>query len=165
MTEQVTATTGSTEPVDYRRVMLRFMAGIKHSQMLGMELIDVWPGGLIVKLPYSGNIVGNPESGIIHGGAITTLMDQTCGMAALSSLLPQFDIAPTVDLRIDYMRPAEPGRDILGKAETFRVTSSVIFTRGVAYHDDSDKPIAHCVATFMRMGLTKESWKPKQEQA
>lgn len=163
MTEPTTEQATTPGPEDYRRIMLRFMAGIKHSQQLGLELVDVWEGGLIVKLPYSEQIVGNPETGIIHGGAITTLMDQTCGMAALSSLIPKFDIAPTVDLRIDYMRPAEPGRDILGKAETFRVTSSVIFTRGVAYHEDSDKPIAHCVATFMRMGLTKERWQSRQE--
>lgn len=135
------------------RFMRKFMAGIKHSNLLGLDLFEVTDNGIIMRLPYSEKIIGNPETGVIHGGAITSLMDQTCGMAAVRSLVPEFDIAPTIDLRIDYMRAAEPGRDVFALAETFRVTRSVIFTRGIAYQDSADKPIANGVATFMRMGL------------
>ena len=137
------------------KIMKRFMAGIKHSNLLGMELSEITENGLIIKLPYSDKIIGNPETGVIHGGAITTLMDQTCGMAAIRSIVPDYDIAPTIDLRIDYMRAAQPGRDVYALADTFRATKSVIFTRGIAYQDSADKPIANGVATFMRMGLGK----------
>jgi acyl-coenzyme A thioesterase PaaI-like protein len=47
--------------------------------------------GLILRLPYSPQIVGNPETGVIHGGAITTLMDTTCGISTVC-VLPEFDI-------------------------------------------------------------------------
>ncbi len=50
------------------------------------------------------------------------------------------------------MHPAEPGHDIFGFAECYRVTPTVIFTRGVAYQRDINEPIAHAVGTFMRMG-------------
>lgn len=137
-------------------VMRRFMAGIQHSEMLGIDLQEVTENGLIMKLPYSEDIVGNPETGVIHGGPITTLMDQTCGMAAIRGILPDFDILPTIDLRIDYMRAADPHREIYALAECYRETKSVIFTRGIAYQESPQKPIANCVATFMRMGLGKE---------
>lgn len=145
------------------RMMVRFMSGIKHSQLLGIELVEVTDNGLILKLPYSEAIIGNPQTGVIHGGSITTLMDQTCGMAAIRSIVPERDIAPTIDLRIDYMRAAEPRREVFAFAETYRKTKSVVFTRGVAYQDSPEKPIANCVATFMRMGLGKALWEGKKK--
>jgi uncharacterized protein (TIGR00369 family) len=94
--------------------------------------------------------VGNPDSGVIHGGALTTLMDTTCGFVIPISL-EQFSICPTLDLRIDYMTAAQPNKSIFGRSELYRVTENVIFSRGIAYQDNIDKPIAHCVATFMRL--------------
>lgn len=114
-----------------------------------MESAD--QSGLVLRLPYSEQIVGNPVTGVIHGGAITTLMDTCCGISTVC-YLPEFEICPTLDLRIDYMHPAEPGKPIFGFAECYRVTPTVIFTRGVAYQDDREQPIAHVVGTFMRMG-------------
>ncbi len=50
------------------------------------------------------------------------------------------------------MHPAEPHKDVFGFAECYRVTPTVIFTRGVAYQTSRDEPIAHVVGAFMRMG-------------
>lgn len=147
------------------KMMLRFMAGIKHSELLGLELVEITRNGLVMKLPYSEAIIGNPETGVIHGGAITTLMDQTLGMAAIRVIMPELDIAPTIDLRIDYMRAAEPKREVYALAETYRKTKSVVFTRGVAYQDSPDKPIANCVATFMRLGVGKALWGERKQSA
>lgn len=163
---ETTAMTAEEVPVEkVEKMMRRFMAGIKHSNVLGLELVEITPKGLIMKLPYSKSIIGNPQTGVIHGGAITTLMDQTLGMAAIRSIVPELDIAPTVDLRIDYMRAAEPNREVYALAETYRTTRSVVFTRGVAYQDSPDKPIANCVATFMRMGLGKALWSKDKSKA
>jgi uncharacterized protein (TIGR00369 family) len=107
--------------------------------------------GMTLVLPLSPAIVGNPQTGAVHGGALTTLMDTTCGMATLC-VLPRFEVCPTLDLRIDYMHPAEAGKDIYGHAQCYRVTRDVIFTRGTAYQDDPDQPICQVVGTFMRLG-------------
>ncbi|WP_171499632.1 PaaI family thioesterase, partial [Acinetobacter guerrae] len=77
--------------------------------------------------------------------------DTTCGISTVC-VLPSFEICPTLDLRIDYMHPAEPNKDVYGFAECYRVTPNVIFTRGYAYQDDPEQPIAHVVGAFMRMG-------------
>lgn len=129
----------------------RFLAALRHCQVLGLSVQEATPQGLTLCLPYSSQIIGNPETGVIHGGAITTLMDTTCGISTVC-VLPEFEICPTLDLRIDYMRPAEPHKDVFGFAECFRVTENVIFTRGYAYQDDPTEPIAHVVGAFMRMG-------------
>ena len=129
----------------------RFLGALRHCQVLGMRVHSVDSSGLTLRLPYSTQIIGNPETGVIHGGAITTLMDTTCGISTVC-VLPEFEICPTLDLRIDYMRPAEPHKDVFGFAECYRVTENVIFTRGYAYQDDPREPIAHVVGAFMRMG-------------
>lgn len=128
-----------------------FVSILRHCQVLGITVEQADKSGLLLKLPFSDKIVGNPITGVVHGGAITTLMDSCCGISTVC-FLPDFEICPTLDLRIDYMRPAEPGLDIYGFAECYRVTSTVIFTRGVAYQTSLDKPVAHVVGTFMRMG-------------
>ncbi|MEH6492543.1 PaaI family thioesterase [Halopseudomonas sp.] len=132
-----------------------FLSVLRHCQHLGLTVEQADENGLIIKLPYSDKIVGNPVTGLIHGGAITTLMDTCCGISTVC-YLSSFEICPTLDLRIDYMRPAEPGKPIFGFAECYRVTPTVIFTRGVAYQGDREQPIAHVVGTFMRMGKTGE---------
>ena len=128
-----------------------FLSVLRHCQHLQMTVERADEDGLVLRLPYSDQIVGNPVTGVIHGGAITTLMDTCCGISTVC-YLPELEICPTLDLRIDYMHPAEPGKPIFGFAECYRVTPTVIFTRGIAYQDDREQPIAHVVGTFMRMG-------------
>ncbi|MGA5588854.1 PaaI family thioesterase [Pseudomonas siliginis] len=130
----------------------RFLSALRHCQVLGLQVHSASSEGLTVILPYSEKIVGNPETGVIHGGAITSLMDTACGMSTLC-VLPEFEVCPTLDLRIDYMHAAEPRKAVYGFAQCYRVTTDVIFARGFAYQDDPEQPIAHVVGTFMRMGI------------
>ncbi|WP_231423588.1 PaaI family thioesterase [Pseudomonas sp. Leaf59] len=129
----------------------RFVHALRHCQILGITVHDANDTGMTLRLPYGPAIVGDPETGIIHGGALTSLMDTTCGIATLC-VLPEFEVCPTLDLRIDYMHPAAPHQPVYGFAQCYRVTADVIFTRGFAYQDDPQQPIAHVVGTFMRMG-------------
>jgi len=129
----------------------RFLSALKHCQLLQVRVAQADGNGMTLVLPWSPVIVGNPQTGAVHGGALTTLMDTTCGMATLC-VLPRFEVCPTLDLRIDYMHPAEAGKDIYGHAQCYRVTRDVIFTRGTAYQDDPDQPICQVVGTFMRLG-------------
>jgi uncharacterized protein (TIGR00369 family) len=129
----------------------RFLSALKHCQLLQMRVAQADSDGMTLVMPWSPAIVGNPQTGAVHGGALTTLMDTTCGMATLC-VLPRFEVCPTLDLRIDYMHTAVPGKPIYGHAQCYRVTRDVIFTRGTAYQDDPGQPICHVVGTFMRLG-------------
>jgi uncharacterized protein (TIGR00369 family) len=92
--------------------------------------------------------VGNPATGVLHGGAITSLMDACCGAAVFMKLARPTPIA-TLDLRIDYLQPATPGLDVLARCECFRVSRNVAFVRGIAHHDDPGEPIAAAAGAFM----------------
>ena len=100
--------------------------------------------------PYNEAVIGNPVTGVVHGGVIVSLLDTCCGCAAITSMLRP-TVTPTMDLRLDYMHPAEPGQPIYLSAKVYRNSSNVIFCRGSAWQDDKENPIAHCVATFMKI--------------
>lgn len=126
----------------------RFMRAVPHNNALGLELLAVDEGRAEIRLPYAAGLVGNPETGVLHGGAISALMDATCGAAVFQALRKPMGIA-TLDLRIDYLRPAAPGRDVRARAHCYKVTRHVAFVRGVAFHDDENDPIATSAGTFM----------------
>ena len=99
-------------------------------------------------LAYQDKLVGNPLTGVVHGGVVTALLDHASGFAVFSALEAPTSIA-TLDLRIDYMRAAEPESTIMAMPFASRSPTSVAFVRGTAYHDSVDDPIATMVGTFM----------------
>ena len=123
---------------------------MRHCRVLGITVQKIEGKQITVMLPYSDNIVGNPDSGVISGGALTTLLDTTCGMSIYAAL-GELVIAPTLDLRIDYMSTAKPRMPLYARAEAYRITKNIIFCRGFAFQDDENKPVAQCAATFMRL--------------
>lgn len=127
----------------------RFFRLIPHSAVLGLEPLSVGAEAVVARLPYSPSLVGNPETGVIHGGAITTLVDQTCG-AAVMAAIGRPEAVATLDLRIDYLRPAEPGRDTFARAQCYRVTPHIAFARCTVYQGEDEAPVATSMSTFMR---------------
>lgn len=121
---------------------------IPHAAALGMKVVRVAAGDATLKLDYRREFVGDPARGVVFGGVITTLMDQALGLAVSCSLEHLRPIA-TLDLRIDYLRPADPGRTLFARAECYKVTRHVAFARGVAYDSAEDDPFATSLATFM----------------
>lgn len=121
---------------------------VPHNRALGIQTVEMERATVLLKLPYDAKLVGNPDTGTLHGGAITALLDATSGTAVFTALTEWVPIA-TLDLRIDYLRAAEPGRDVLCRARCYKVTRTVAFTRAVAYHDSEDDPIASSAGTFM----------------
>lgn len=126
------------------------LANIPHSVALGMHCVSADTDRCEMVVPYNTDLVGDPDTGVIHGGAITALLDNAAGMVARPESMPRETAAiATLDLRIDYMGPAEPGRDIHARAHCFKRTRNVAFVRAVAFVDDPEDPIATCTATFM----------------
>jgi uncharacterized protein (TIGR00369 family) len=123
------------------------MARSPQGRALGLELVSVKPE-LVLKVPYRPELVGDPETGVIAGGVVTTLLDFACGWATALALKEPTSIA-TLDLRIDYMRAARPGLDIHATAYCYKLTRSVAFLRGVAYDEDPADPVAAAQAAFM----------------
>ncbi len=125
----------------------QFIKAVPHCNALGMKLIDVGDGVATMELPYDLRIAGDPETGVLHGGAVSALMDTCCGAAAMSHPSSPAGTA-TIDLRIDYMRAATPGQTVRTRAECYHITRSVAFVRAVAMDDDSEQPVATATGTF-----------------
>lgn len=128
----------------------QFIAGLPHARALGMELVscDAASGRCVLRQPWREDLVGNPDNEVLHGGVITALLDTLGAAAALArGIRPQ----ATLDLRIDYLRPAVPRVDLVGEAECYRVTRHVAFVRGVCKqeHAGSEHAVANLTATFI----------------
>ena len=125
-----------------------FVQAVPHCAEIGMKCSIAGPSTATMCVPYHDDLVGDPALGVVFGGVITTLLDQAGGAATLCSLAEIVTIA-TIDLRIDYLRAAEPGLDLHGQAECYKRTRSVAFVRGRAWDRDREDPFAHFMATYM----------------
>ncbi|WP_415184082.1 PaaI family thioesterase [Phaeovulum sp.] len=129
------------------RFARQFIEAIPHSRALGMQLDMIGNGTSVISMPYDLRLVGDPRTGVIHGGAVSALMDTCCGAAVMSHPEAPAGTA-TIDLRIDYMRAATPGQRITAKASCYHVTRSVAFVRATAYDDDETHPVASATGAF-----------------
>jgi uncharacterized protein (TIGR00369 family) len=124
-----------------------FMQCLPYVRALGMTLTQVADGRAEVTMPYDPRLVGDPASGVLHGGAISALMDSASGAAVMSHPAAGMATA-TLDLRIDYMRPATPGQRIIARAECYHVTRTIAFIRVTATDEDESRPVATATGTF-----------------
>ena len=108
------------------RIAARFIEALPHARHLGMQVIETGEGWVLMALDYDLRFVGDPETGVLHGGVVTALLDTSCGASVIAHAQAP-DATATIDLRIDYMRPAQPGRRLYARAECYRITRTVAF--------------------------------------
>jgi uncharacterized protein (TIGR00369 family) len=135
-------------PSDTFKMLSAFNDVSPQARALGIEATQFDSDVAILKIPYRLELVGDPDTSVIAGGVVTTLLDHACGQAVMAALATPTVIA-TLDLRIDYMRPAEPGLDIVCRAHCYKLTRSVAFVRATAYDHNPDDPVATAQAAFM----------------
>jgi uncharacterized protein (TIGR00369 family) len=124
------------------------LTAFPHAAEIGIRMVSAEAGVAVLAIPYDSRLVGDPASGVLHGGVVTTLLDTCCGVAVITSPAQPVSTA-TLDLRIDYMRPATPQQPVFARAHCYRTTRQIAFVRAVAYHDDPDDPIASAAGAFM----------------
>ncbi|CAN5384173.1 hypothetical protein BH09PSE3_BH09PSE3_18810 [soil metagenome] len=119
-----------------------------HNKLIGVTYRGHGEDWVELDFPYSEELIGDPATGILASGPIFSLMDIASSMAVwLTS--KRFRPVATVDMRVDYLRPATPGKAVVGRGQCYRLTRNIAFVRGEAHDGDATKPIAHVAGTFM----------------
>lgn len=121
---------------------------VGHGRALGLEYRSSGDNWAELSLPWREELVGVPETGVLASGAIVSLIDTASGTSVWVTL-DRFIPILTVDLRLDYLRPAAKGETIVARCECVKVTRRIAFVRGIARGDADERPIALSAATFM----------------
>ena len=130
------------------RKFFELARSVGHGRALGLEYRDSGKNWAELALPWREELVGVPETGVLASGAIVSLVDTASGTSVWVTL-DRFIPIVTVDLRLDYLRPALKGETIVARCECVKVTKRVAFVRGTAHGGDEARPIALSAATFM----------------
>ena len=101
-----------------------------------------------LSLPYNPALIGDPASGVLASGPILAMMDVAASLSVWIKL-GAFRSHATLDLRIDYLRPATPGKTVIGRCQCYRITRSISFIRGQAHDGDPEDPLAQVASTYM----------------
>lgn len=125
----------------------QFIEAIPHAQALEMRLEAIGGGRAALSMPWRAELVGDPRTGVIHGGAVSALLDTCCGAAVMSHPEAPAGTA-TIDLRIDYMRAATPRQRITARAEVYHITRTVAFLRATAHDEEAGLPVASATGAF-----------------
>lgn len=119
-----------------------------HNGALGIHYVDHGADWVELALDYDKQLIGNPETGVLASGPIFSLMDMATSMSIWARnriFRPQ----ATLDMRVDYLRPATPGKTVFGRGECYRIARRIAFVRGQAHDGDPADPVANVAATFM----------------
>lgn len=129
---------------------------VPYNRALGLTLGAAEEEWCTVEIPYQEDLVGDPETGVLHGGVVTALIDVAFGFAVFHRT-KAFRQMATLDLRIDYLKPATPGKTLVGGGVCYKVTSQLAFVRGAAYHETPGDPVSTGVGIFMFTDATADT--------
>ena len=130
------------------QTLFGMLASWGHNDRLGLRYIAHGDDWSELALDYDARFTMDAASGILASGPIITLMDMATSLA-IWVRTDRFTPQATLDLRIDYLRAAIPGRTVIGHGECYRVTRRIAFVRGYAHDGDAADPVAHVAGTFM----------------
>ncbi len=140
-------------PPDFDPVQfISVLAKSGHNRMIGTQYHahgtrEGGIGWVELALPYDEKLVADRKTAIIASGPIFTMMDMATTIAIWMTT-GKFQPQATLDMRIDYLRPATPGTTVIGRGECYHLTKSIAFVRGIAYEGDENKPVAHAAGTY-----------------
>lgn len=133
-----------------------------HNGFIGMEYRTHGENWVELAMPWRTDLVGDAETGVLASGPIISLLDIATSMSVWV-LRKAFRPQVTLDLRVDYVRAATPGKTVIAWAECYRLKRSMAFVRGFAHDGDSTDPVAHAAGIFIQ--VESDDWARARENA
>jgi len=122
---------------------------VPQAAALGMTLVSVGEAKGCMAVPWREDLVGDPDTQVIAGGVVISLLDHTCGLAMASAAGTEAFSTATLDLRIDYMRAAAPRAGVTAEAHCYKLTRTIGFVRAEAWDAERSDLIATAQAAFV----------------
>ena len=137
-------------------ILPQLAAGAAHTHALGFVYDSLDSDRVRIRVPWREDLVGDPETGVLSGGLVTTLLDHVGGLAVWVAL-GKFEAIATLDLRVDYMRAATARRDLVAEARCYHLSRSVAFVRAWAFEDSPDDPVAAAQSAYILSSMRNRS--------
>jgi uncharacterized protein (TIGR00369 family) len=136
------------DPLDPARVARarEAFASVPYARLLGLELGEVGPGDVSIHLEIRDELRQN--QGVVHGGAVASLIDTAAAFAVLTRL----DInerVTTTDLTIHYLRPASTGR-LTARARIVR-GGRRLFVLSVEVTSNQEILVATAITSYIKL--------------
>ena len=121
-----------------------------HTGFIGMQYVGHGSNWIELAIPWREDLVGDPDTGVLASGPIISLLDNATSMSVWA-LRGHFRPQVTLDLRVDYVRAAAPGKTVVAWAECYQLKQSMAFVRGIAHDGDIADPVAHAAGIFIQV--------------
>jgi uncharacterized protein (TIGR00369 family) len=121
-------------------------ASVPYAKFLGLQLGEMKPGEASLHLEVRDELRQN--QGVVHGGAVASLIDTASAFAVVTQLEPNERVT-TTDLTIHYLRPVTAGR-LTATARTVRAGRR-LFVLSVEVIDDQQQLVATAVTTYIKL--------------
>lgn len=131
---------------------------LPHCKALGLQYEGIEDNGFVLSLPWREAL--NGADGAMHGGPLATLVDVACAIS-VTAWMPQFEALATLDMRLDFLRPAQAKKPVFAKAICEPVTGMIAYVKAECYQEGEPEPIMLCTAAFIRSALPRavlEAW-------
>jgi uncharacterized protein (TIGR00369 family) len=116
-------------------------------ELLGWQALELEPGR--VRVRYTARQAFCNPQGTIQGGFVAAMLDDAMG-PALYTLLDETQFAPTLEMKVSYLRPALPGT-LIAEGRVSHRTRGIAFMEGTL-EDESGNVVATATATARVMG-------------
>ena len=128
---------------------------IPFNRFLGVKLTAMRKGFARLEIPFRDELVGDPMRPALHGGVLSALGDAAGGAAVWASMDDDNARISTIDLRIDYLRPARL-TTLVAEAVVVRVGNRVGVADVRLFNDDTEADTVATVKAVYNITIKKD---------
>ncbi len=120
--------------MEQNQLILAYIAQNHFGKMLGMDFQIVNPGEIEYRMKIEEKHLATPIAA--HGGAISSLVDASLGVACLSWVAPLDKVVSTIEFSLKFHKPAMLGDELIAKAKVISAGNRILVSETKIYAND-----------------------------